>query len=200
MSHVMRNDERARRSTSIASYRTEIQLQRRLGEMATLVKLNAAKCPSCRIVLLRPIPGSQPCQMLCPACGYHTAHDQQCPKLPRPPTLMLPTVEVTDTSSENQAIPNIGNFPATSTFSISGTPPHGLYRRQDSREHQSAPTDVANSAVSSCSSSTNSSPIHPMPSSWLPLPPVAAFPLGMGSIRRHSYQLLEGGSASTPSR
>ena len=164
-------------------------------EMATLVKLNAAKCPSCRIVLLRPVPGSS-YQMLCPACGYHTAHDQQCPRLPRPSTL-LPTVEVTDTS-EDQAIP-IGNFPTTSTFSINSMPPRGLYRRQDSREHQSASTDAA-SAVSSCSSSTNSSPTHPMPSSWLPLPPVAAFPLGMGSIRRHSYQLLEGQSASTPSR
>ncbi len=163
--------------------------------MATLVKLNAAKCPSCGVVLLRPAPGSSSYQMLCPACGYHTVHEQQCP---RPPTLMLPTVEVTDTSSEDQAI-SIGNFPATSTFSISGTPPHGLYKKQDSREHQSTPIDVA-SAVSSCSSSTNSSPTHPVPSSWLPLPPVTAFPLGMGNIRRHSYQLLEGGSASTPSR
>lgn len=171
---------------------------RRFKGMATLVRMNAAKCPSCRIVLLRPVPGSS-YQMLCPACGYHTAHDQQCPKLSRPPTL-LPTVEVTDTSEEDQAI-SIGNFPTTSTFnSINSTsPPHGLYIRQDSREHQSASTDVA-SAVSSCSSSTNSSPTHPMPSSWLPLPPVAAFPLGMGSIRRHSYQLLEGQSASTPSR
>lgn len=163
--------------------------------MATLVKTNAAKCPSCRIVLLRPVPRSA-YQMLCPACGYHTAHDQQCPKQPRPPTL-LPTVEVTDTS-EDQTI-SIGNFPATSTCSISSMPPHGLYRRQDSREHQPAAGDAA-SAVSSCSSSANSSPTHPMPSPWLPLPPVAAFPLGMGGIRRHSYQLLEGQSASTPSR
>lgn len=163
--------------------------------MATLVKLNTAKCPSCRIVLLRPAPGSS-YQMLCPACGYQTAHDQQCPKLPRPPTL-LPTVEVTDTSSEDQAV-SIGNYPTTSTISISSSPPqaHGLCRRQDSRDHQS---DVA-SAVSSCSSSANSSPTHPVPSPWLPLPPVAAFPLGMASIRRHSYQLLEGQSASTPSR
>lgn len=161
--------------------------------MATLVKMNAAKCPSCRIVLLRPVSGSA-YQMLCPACGYHTAHDQQCPKQPRPPTL-LPTVEVTDTSED--PVNSIGNFPTTSTCSINSMPPH--YRQQDLREHQSMAGD-ATGAVSSCSSSANSSPTHPMPSSWLPLPPVAAFPLGMGGIRRHSYQLLEGQSASTPSR
>ena len=163
----------------------QIQFQR---EMATLVKLNAAKCPSCRIVLLRPVPGCT-YQMLCPACGYHT---QQSPKQPRPPTL-LPTVEVTDTSED--PVSSIGNFPTTSICNISNMPLHGLYRRQDSREH--LPADV-DSAMLSCSSSASNSPTQP--SSWLPLPPVAAFPLGMASIRRHSYQLLQGQSASTPSR
>ena len=153
--------------------------------MAALVGLNAAKCPSCKIVLLRPVPGST-YQMLCPACGYHSS-----PKQSRLLSL-LPTVEVTDTSKNPAG--SIGNIPATSTSSISNMLSHSLHRRQNSAE-------LDNAGSSSCSSSSNSSPTHP--SSWLALPPVTpvtAFPLGMGHIRRHSCQLLDGQSASTPSR
>lgn len=162
--------------------------------MAALVKLKTAKCPSCRIVFLRPVLGSSH-QMLCPACGYHTcAHVQYQPRQARPLTL-LPTVEVTDTSQDAPALSS-GTSPAlttsSSSSSIGNLPFHGLHRKQESRDCH--PVDM-----SPCSSSSgSSSPIQP--SSWLPLPPVPAFPLGMGSIRRHSYQLLEGQSASTPSR
>ena len=168
--------------------------------MAAVVKLNAAKCPSCKIVLLRPVPGST-CQMLCPACDYHTS--AQPAKQPRPHSL-LPTVEVTDTSQDQVRF--IGAFPGTanttSGSSILGSNVsspsfsyQGLYRRQDSRECQ--PADVV--PLSPCSSSSDSSS-PTQPTSWLPLPRVAAFPLGMGNIRRHSYQLIESQSASTPSR
>ena len=168
--------------------------------MAALLKMNAAKCPSCKVVLLRPVPGST-CQMLCPACGwYHTATAQPAKQPPRPHSL-LPTVEVTDTSQD--PVRFIGAFPggtSTSGSSIlaSNVSHHqGLYRRQDSgRECQQTDATVP---LSPCSSSSGSSS-PTQPSSWLPLPRVAAFPLGMGNIRRHSYQLIESQSASTPSR
>lgn len=152
------------------------------------MQFDTTRCPSCRIVFLRPVLGSSH-QMLCSACGYHA----QCQ--PRPLTL-LPTVEVTDTS-QNVPAPALSNgtSPDMTTSSSSGStvnlPFHGLHRKQESRDCH--PVDV-----SPCSSSSSSSPTQP--SSWLPIPPVSAFPLGMGSIRRHSYQLLEGQSTSTPSR
>lgn len=172
----------------------QIQFQEweNLREMAALMKFNTAKCPSCRIVFLRPVLGSSH-QMLCSACGYHA----QCqPRQTRPLTL-LPTVEVTDTSQNVPApVLSNGTGPAMTTSSSSGStvnlPFHGLHRKQESRDCH--PVDE-----SPCSSSSGSSS-PTLPSSWLPLPPVPAFPLGMGSIRRHSYQLLEGQSASTPSR
>lgn len=155
------------------------------------VRLTAAKCPSCRIVLLRPVPGSS-CRMMCPACNYHSPLSRQA----RPPTL-LPTVEVTDTSREPQQS-LASNFPPTSTSSYglltheSHCSPHR--GQADSRD---CPQPVDLCPVSPCSSSDDSnSPTQP--SSWLPLPP--PYPLGMGSIRRHSYQLIESQSASTPSR
>ena len=166
--------------------------------MATLVQLNAAKCPSCKFVLLRPVPGST-YEMLCVACGYHTtANDHQCPNQQqqlRSHFTLLPTVKVTDTSQNSSKF--VGNCPSTSICGsiLGNASPHGSYEKQDSRDH---PSNVA-SAVSSYSSSANSSPTHSV--SRLPLPPVTTFPLGIqGTMRRRSCQLLEGQSASTPSR
>ena len=156
---------------------------------AAAMKLTAAKCPSCRVILLRPVPGSS-CQMSCPACNYLTSCSPSRP--PRPPTL-LPTVEVTDTSQKPR-----GNFPPNASTSNHGLLVHeshlSLHRGQDTRDYPAQPVDMC----SPCSSSDDSNTSPTQPSPWLPLPP--PFPLGMGSIRRHSYQLIENQSASTPSR
>ena len=171
--------------------------------MAAQTKLNATKCSSCRIVLMRQAPVGGTCQLLCSACSY--LPEAHSPRHSRPHSL-LPTVEVTDTSQDSAAH-FYGSLSATSNSGSSSSilasvgnimPSHGLYRRQDSRGEYQTPGDLAGT-ISPCSSSSGSnSPTQP--SSWLPLPRVAAFPLGMGSIRRHSYQLIEAQSASTPSR